>query len=274
MFPLAAADWQSAGSESFDEPVDVIALDLGPRALAGTPSQLVENLARFLHIGLVGDLDVALIVGAVARALAARRLAMGGRGPHAARIAAIGVALALAHLVHLLGHRAGGLLKLVERVGLRSDCLAGRAAVERIDGIAHRALGTTEGLRDVAGAIAELAHHLAEHAAQSLLLPRCVAGLALFSLLALLALLSTLALARGAEALVEELLLALHHVLHLPHHLTALLIVALLLHVARPCRLQVFQHFLETRQHVTGGVLGPAARQLARPADHLLYIVP
>ena len=97
--------------------------------------------------------------------------------------------------------------------------------------------------------------------------------LALLALLSLLTLLSTLALARGAEALVEELLLALHHVLHLPHHLAALLIAALLLHVARPRRLQVFQHLLETRQHVAGGVLGPGARQLARPVEHLLQIV-
>src|SRR5438105_3669338 len=109
-------------SEPLQEPVDVIALDLRPRALAGAPPELVEDFARLLDIGLAGNHDVVAIGGAAGRALAAERIAIGvAARPHAVRIGALGIALALAHLVHLLGHRARRLLELIERVGLRSD---------------------------------------------------------------------------------------------------------------------------------------------------------
>src|SRR5256885_9824 len=114
----------AAKSEALEQPVDVVAFDLRPRPLARAPTQLVEDLARLLKIARIGDGDIALR-GAVARALAAERVAIGvAPRPHAARIAALGIALPLAHLVHLLGHRARRLLQLVERLGLRPDRLA------------------------------------------------------------------------------------------------------------------------------------------------------
>src|SRR4051794_21080689 len=98
-------DWPDAAkSEALEQPVDVVALDLRPRSLAGAAAQLVEDLARFLDVGGAGNGDVA-VGGAVARALAAERVAIGvAPRPHAARIALLGIALALAHLIHLLGH--------------------------------------------------------------------------------------------------------------------------------------------------------------------------
>src|ERR1700736_4310299 len=63
-------------SEPLEQPVDVIALDLRPRALAGAPPQLVEDLARLLDIGAAGDGDVAL-GGTVGGTLAAERIAIG-----------------------------------------------------------------------------------------------------------------------------------------------------------------------------------------------------
>src|SRR5690606_21720636 len=113
--------------------------------------------------------------------------------------------LALAgHLVlHLLQHRLHRLLQLVERVGLRPDGLPRHPLPERLGGIAHRPLGASERLRDLAGPLAHLAHHLAEHAAERLLLLRGVAHvdlalLALLTLAPLLPLLAALALLLAA----------------------------------------------------------------------------
>src|SRR5437588_13099462 len=82
-------------SEALEQPVDVVALDLRPRPLAGAPAQLIEDLARLLDVARVGNGDVAL-GGAVARALAAERVAISvAPRSHAARIAGIGIALSL-----------------------------------------------------------------------------------------------------------------------------------------------------------------------------------
>src|SRR5262249_29717976 len=90
---------------------------------------------------------------------------------------------------HLVDHLFGGLLERVERFGLRPDGIARRAAAERFGGIAHGAVRAAERLRHVA-LIAELAHYLAQHSPERILL----GGVALALTRPLLALLSTLAL--------------------------------------------------------------------------------
>src|SRR5207253_10243741 len=101
--------------------------------------------------------------------------------------------------------------------------------------------------------VAEPAHHLAEHAPQPLLLPGGVAqlsagvGLIATLLLAALAcspLLPLLALLLGANAAVEQLLLALHHLAHPAPHLLRLA-RPLLRHLSRPRHSQVFEHVLQ-----------------------------
>src|SRR5439155_7775507 len=180
---------------------------------------------------------VALIIGAVVGDRPAKRVAL----DTVARIAvgradliAVGVAAEVAEAaLELLGEIARRLLQLVQRLALRADRLPGLAMLQRAGGIAHRALGAAKGLGDVAHAVAELAHHFAEHAAQPLLLTGLVAHLAAVGLIvaalrrALLALLPPLTLltllsvavllALGAEALVEKLLLLLHQFLQATH---------------------------------------------------------
>src|SRR5207302_462450 len=123
-----------------------------------------------------------------------------------------------------------------------------------------------ERLRDIAHAVAEPAHHLAEHAPQTFLLaggfahlPGLIAVLAIAGLL--LSLLPALLLSRllpllpagllavavrpaglalGAEAAVEQLLLSLHHLVQATHHLLRLARAALA--VAGAGGAQVFQH--------------------------------
>src|SRR5262249_39913722 len=137
--------------------------------------------------------------------------------------------------LHLLREITGGLLQLVQRLGLRPDGLAGLALLERAGRIAHRAFGAAERIGDVAHAIPEPPHHLAEHAAQPFLLPGGVAHLAHLPHLArivlaagLAVLLTSLLLAVAIglpllslcpKAAVEQLLLALHQLVQAAHHL-------------------------------------------------------
>ena len=123
----------------------------------------------------------------------------------------------------------------VKRLGLRPDRLAGLRLAERADGVAHGAVGARHRRRKIAALLAQLLHHVAQHLSQHLLLIGVV--LVLVALLA--------ALLRAAEAAVEQLLLALHHVLHLPHRL-----VLAALHLSRLRHAQVLEHLLELRQQV------------------------
>src|SRR5258708_29859063 len=68
----------SARLEPLQQPFDVIVLELRPRALARAAPEFVEDFARFLNVGLAGVGDVAIVVGAVAGALAAELIAIGG----------------------------------------------------------------------------------------------------------------------------------------------------------------------------------------------------
>src|SRR5713101_6825222 len=235
-------------SELLQQPIDIVTLDLGPAPLAGAPTQLVEDplglLDGVIAVGSVTHAHAAAVIdaaiGVILRVQPAERVALGLALTLAIpRFAAVGLAVAgLPH--HLLGHAARGLLQLVKRVRLR----------------------------DVAGLLAPLPHHLAELAAQRILLAGHIAvarlaaclrlavlpRLTLSPLLPLLALLPLLLLAllplpRLAEAAVEQLLLAAHHLLHLPHRLPFAA-----LHLARAGHLEVFQHLLELREHVAGGI--------------------
>src|SRR5205814_5598455 len=96
--------------------------------------------------------------------------------------------------------------------------------------------------------------------------------LPLLALLALLALLSLLALllALRAEALVEELLLALHQLLQAAHHL--LRFAGAALHLPGPGGAQVFQHVLHLRQQFARLVARAAARHLAGTVEHALEV--
>src|SRR5205814_9333977 len=149
----------------------------------------------------------------------------------------------------------------------------------------------------------ERAHHCAERSARAVLVDRFVAHLAglphlariavpwlalaalalpallrllsllsLLSLLPLLALLSLLALllALRAEALVEELLLALHQLLQAAHHL--LRFAGAALHLPGPGGAQVFQHVLHLRQQFARLVARAAARHLAGAVEHALEV--
>src|SRR6185437_13315586 len=168
-------------------------------------------------------------------------------------------------------------LQLIERFGLRRYGMAGWPLVQGVGGAAHGALGPTQRLRDIAALLAELAHHVAEHAAQRFLvagevavalLPLALLAALTLAVLAALAALPGLALARLPEAAVEKLLLALHHLLHLAHRLALAA-----LHLALLCRLQILKHLLELRKHVAGGIARSGARQLARTVEHALQIV-
>src|SRR5205823_14749840 len=103
---------------------------------------------------------------------------------------------------------------------------------------------------------------LALAALAALALPALLPLLSLLSLLPLLALLALLALllALRAEALVEELLLALHQLLQAAHHL--LRFAGAALHLPGPGGAQVFQHVLHLCMQF--------ARQVARAAERHL----
>src|SRR5204863_1251660 len=138
-------------------------------------------------------------------------------------------------------------------VGLRSDRIARLATLQRPGGIAHRPLGPTERLGNIVHPLAHPAHHLAEPLAQRILFTGGLAHLAVLAGIALLArlvaaLTVAVALLRPllplrAEALVEQLLLALHHLLQAAHHLLRFAGAALL-HLPGPRGPQVPQHVL------------------------------
>ena len=71
-----------------------------------------------------------------------------------------------------------------------------------------------------------------------------------------------------AEGLVQQLLLALDHLLQLAHHLLTLLHLAVLRH------LQVLEHLLQLRQHLLGRLARAGADHLADRIQHLLQILP
>ena len=110
----------------------------------------------------IGDLYVALVVGAAVRQRPAERIAFRSVGGPVA-----GADLAFARrpetsaepLLQLLGEVARRLLQLVERLGLRADRVPWLAALQRAGGIAHGPLGAAERVRYVAHPVAELPHH-------------------------------------------------------------------------------------------------------------------
>src|SRR5207245_1183849 len=120
---------------------------------ARPPAQFIEDAARFLQNVLVRNLDVTAIIGPIIGERPAQRVALAplapgtvGRSDLAARLAQ-----AVADLVlELRCEIARRLLQLVERVGLRTDRLAGAAAPERTGCIAHGALGPPERFRNIA----------------------------------------------------------------------------------------------------------------------------
>ncbi len=194
-------------------------------------------------------------------------------------------------LLELLGKIARRLLQLVERFGLRPDRLTRPTALQSAGGVAHRPLGPAERFGDIAHPVAELPHDLAERAAHlfllaggiahvaglpaiglvatrllSLLLPRRLARLPIAALLTLLTL-----LALGAEAAIEQLLLALHQFLQAAHHLLCL-VCAALLHLAGAGGAQVLQHVLQLRQQFARLFARAAARQFAGAVEHALQI--
>src|SRR5207248_8698623 len=205
-----------------------------------------------------------------------------------------GIPPALAEpLLQLLREIPRGLLQLIERLGLRPDRLASFAALQRAGRVAHSALGAAERIGDVAHALAEPAHQFAERTAQAFLLagfvahlaglphlariavPRlALAALALPALLPLLSLLSLLPLlallALRPEALVEELLLALHQLLQAAHHL--LRFAGAGLHLPGPVGTQVFQHVLHLRQQFARLIARADARHLAGAVEHALEV--
>ena len=86
---------------------------------------------------------------------------------------------------------------------------------------------------------------------------------------ALLTLLALLLL--GAEAAVEQLLLALHQLAHAAHHLLRLA-RPLLRHLPGLRHAQVFEHVLQLRQQLARLVARAVARQVARAVEHALQI--
>src|SRR5258708_33088928 len=167
-----------SGLEPPQQAIDVVALDLWPRGVAGAPAQLVQDLLRALDAEAV-DVGAAHAqpavgigsLGAVAGG-AAERIALGVGHRAVGQVAeAAGTPEGAGHLIH---HVLGRLLQGVEGLGLRAHGVAGRAAAERLGGIPHRPVGTPERLRHVA-LVAELTHHVAQHAPERVLL----AGIAL-----------------------------------------------------------------------------------------------
>ena len=128
---LKAQTCLRSSSKSLQQPIDVVELDFRTEALAGAAAQFVQNLAGFLQGILVGNFDVALIIGAVVRHRPAERVALDAvarLSVGGADLVIPGVApLALHPALHLLGEIARRLLQLVERLGLRTDRLAGLA---------------------------------------------------------------------------------------------------------------------------------------------------
>ena len=64
---LKAQTCLRSSSKSLQQPIDVVELDFRTKALASTAAQFVQNLAGFLQRILVGDFDVALIIGSIIR---------------------------------------------------------------------------------------------------------------------------------------------------------------------------------------------------------------
>ena len=75
-------------------------------------------------------------------------------------------------------------------------------------------------------------------------------------------------LPRQAEGLIQQLLLALNHLLQLAHHLLPLL------HLAVLRRLQVLQKLLQLRQHLLRRFTRARAHHLADCIQHLLQVLP
>src|SRR5438445_9967899 len=223
-----------SSSEPFQQALDVIELDLRAEPLAGAAAQLVQDLPGPLQRIQIWDLHIPLVVGTVVRHRPTERItldripwcAVGGSDLVVAGIDATQAAL------HLLSELTRRLLQLVERLGLGRNCFAGLLPSQRLGRIAHRALGPSQRVRYVAEPVAESTHHVAEHAPQPLLLAGRIAGLSgrilrFTSLLAALTHPALLGLLLRTETAVEQLLLALHELVHSAHHLLRLTRAAL-----------------------------------------------
>jgi hypothetical protein len=265
-------------SKPFQQTLDIVELDLRAVALPGPAAQFIEDLAGFLQGVLIGNLDIPLIEGTVIRHRPAEgvaldlvpRLAVGGSDIIIIRIAAAQAAL------HLLGEFAGRLLQLIEGFGLRTDRFARLTTLQRLSRIAHRPFGTPEGPGNFTEAVAESAHHVAEHSPQALLLTGGVAHLGVrFLLIATLLPALThpalLTLLLRSKASIKQLLLALHKLVHSAHHLLRFTRAALR-HLSRLRHPQIFEHVLQLRQELARLVARTVPRELSRPVDHTLKI--
>ena len=62
---LKAKNCLGSSLKSLEQPVDVVEFDFRAVALAGAPTQFVQDLARLLQRVLIGNFNVALIISAV-----------------------------------------------------------------------------------------------------------------------------------------------------------------------------------------------------------------
>src|SRR6516165_11084437 len=152
-------------SKPFQQTLDIVELHLRAGAFPSAAAQLIEDLAGFLQSVLIGDLYISLIESAVVRHRPAKgvaidlvpRLAVGGSDITIVRIAAAEAPL------HLLGEFARRLLQLIEGFGLGPNRFTRLAALQCVGRIAHRPFGAPEGLGNFPEAVAEPAHHFAQH---------------------------------------------------------------------------------------------------------------
>src|SRR5665213_86191 len=229
---------------------------------AGAPAQLVQDLpclldgvfiGRFAHAHFGAFVDpaiVAVLGGEAVEGIAPRLRAVLGGIAEGARIVA---------LRHLLGEGTRRLLQRVERLGLRPDRMAGPVVAQRLGRALHGALGARQRRRNLAARLAELAHQIAERTLERFLLVRVAVACAR---------LRAAGLARLPEAAVEELLLAVHQILHGVERAAPLA-----LHRHRPRAVQILEQLLELGQHVARLVARPGARQLAGAVEQLLQII-
>src|SRR5579875_196594 len=142
-------------SKLLEQTFEIIPLDRRARGLADAAAQFVKDLARLVDRALVRDLDVALVIGAVigdrTRERVARRAA---RKRPPIPVPRLSPETAL----HLARELASGLLQLVERLGLRIDRGARHVIAQRFDRFAHRPLGPSERVGNLAPASAEALH--------------------------------------------------------------------------------------------------------------------
>src|SRR5262249_35915035 len=211
----------TARSVILQEPLDVIELDLGPRRIAETAAQFLQDAAHPLHVDFARDHLRQLVADIVGAQRTPERIGAVGAGLLAAHALARTIALPFAvALLHCLGKALRALAQRIERLALRLHRGVGIALAQPAAGITHRAVGLAKAV--VAVALVALLALLA----LALLALLSLLALPALALLALLALLSHTALGQFLLQLLQAVAQPLLILLQVAHVLIAALLLA------------------------------------------------